>query len=375
MAEAKEGFQVMGLKASDLDPLKSILKSLSTKQVIFVCEKHDDYATHLAQLYIIKGLYEAGANLSVGLEMFQRPFQGVLDDYLSGKIDKKSLLKQSEYFKRWGFDFRFYEPIIDYCKEKGIPIVALNLPSEISKKVARQGIESLGDQERASLPKEIQWNNEPYRKMLKEIFFQHPSRGPARFDYFYQAQILWDETMAESIASYLSQNPNRQMVVIVGSGHVAYGYGIPSRVARRGLEYTTVLCDSEGGISPDKADFYLFPKPVEPPFSAKIGVLLEQKGDHLVVQDVMKGGLAYQGGIKKGDIILAFGKEGAEPVEIKDITDLRLELFFIAPGDRAKIVVKRSLRFRPDRVITLDIGPFGLAERGKGAASSPHKSR
>ncbi len=39
--------------------------------------------------------------------------------------------------------------------------------------------------------------------------------------------------MADAIANFVKVNPDYQVIVIAGSGHIIYGYGIPSRVARR----------------------------------------------------------------------------------------------------------------------------------------------
>ena len=39
--------------------------------------------------------------------------------------------------------------------------------------------------------------------------------------------------MADSVARQLEAEPDRQVVVLAGEGHVGYGYGIPNRVKRR----------------------------------------------------------------------------------------------------------------------------------------------
>ncbi len=39
--------------------------------------------------------------------------------------------------------------------------------------------------------------------------------------------------MAEKIAEFVKANPDYQVVVLAGKGHIIYGYGIPSRVERR----------------------------------------------------------------------------------------------------------------------------------------------
>jgi uncharacterized iron-regulated protein len=39
--------------------------------------------------------------------------------------------------------------------------------------------------------------------------------------------------MADKIAQFIKANPDYQVVVLAGKSHITYGYGIPSRVARR----------------------------------------------------------------------------------------------------------------------------------------------
>jgi uncharacterized iron-regulated protein len=78
-------------------------------------------------------------------------------------------------------------------------------------------------------------DNPQYRQRLREIFdgmhAEYNSSG--NFEFFFLAQILWDETMAANIAKFVTQHPEYQVVVLAGSGHIANRYGIPNRVARR----------------------------------------------------------------------------------------------------------------------------------------------
>ena len=39
--------------------------------------------------------------------------------------------------------------------------------------------------------------------------------------------------MADAIAQFVQEHPDNQAVVLAGQTHIVYGYGIPSRVARR----------------------------------------------------------------------------------------------------------------------------------------------
>ena len=82
----------------------------------------------------------------------------------------------------------------------------------------------------------------------------------------------------------------------------------------------------------------------------------------------MPGGSAAAAGLKAGDAILGFD---GKPV--KDITDLRLALLFKKEGDRATVRIKRIRRFAPDRVMTVEVGPFRKGHYRAGMMGSPHR--
>jgi uncharacterized iron-regulated protein len=217
---------------------KDILPELVLSKVIYLGEIHDSVSDHEKQLEIIQELYKKNPKIAIGLEMFQRPFQGVVNDYINGKISEAEFLQKTEYEKRWGFPWDLYAPILRFAREKKIPVLALNTPAEVTRKVSRQGLQSLTPQERKLIPpfSEIRTDNQEYRKMILEAFEQHQSQGNGKraiADNFFLAQVLWDETMADTIAKYVKSKPDHQVIVLAGMGHIVYGYGIPSRVERR----------------------------------------------------------------------------------------------------------------------------------------------
>ena len=221
-----------------VDNLNQILPELKKAKVVYLGETHDSSQDHENQLKIIQELYKNNPKIAIGMEMFQRPFQEIIDQYIAGKITETELLEKSEYKTRWGFDWELYAPILRFAKDKQIPVLALNTPSEISRKVSKEGIEKLTNAEKQSIPPitEIRLDNIPYRQMVLKAFEQHQSAGhgnSSSANRFFLAQVLWDETMADSIAKFIKANPNYQMVVLAGQGHIVYGYGIPNRVERR----------------------------------------------------------------------------------------------------------------------------------------------
>ena len=247
-----------------IDP-QAVLQQLARSQVVYLGETHDSEADHQAQLEIIQALHQKNPKLAIAMEMFQRPFQSVVDRYLAGEITETQLKELTEYEKRWGFPWEFYAPILRFAKENKIPVIALNTPAEITRKVSRQGLESLTAEERRWIPpfSEIRTEPERYEQRLREIYDEmHQGKGNSeRFEKFFLAQVLWDETMAEGVSQFLKANRDRQIIVLAGKGHIVYGDGIPSRVTRRigtDLKQAIVLLNPPAELQKDAeiADFF-----------------------------------------------------------------------------------------------------------------------
>ena len=214
-----------------------VLQDLAKAEVVYLAETHDRPEDHQAQLYILQELHRLRPNLAIALEMFQRPYQPAIDRYLAGDLSEMELQSETQYQKRWGYPWEFYIPILRFAKQKKLPVVALNTPTEITRKVSRTGLDSLTLAEQQWIPPKSAIRLEPaaYRDRIRQIYDEiHSGSGnSANFEKFFLAQVLWDETMADRIASTLQKRPDTLIVVLVGQGHVLYGDGIPNRVARR----------------------------------------------------------------------------------------------------------------------------------------------
>ncbi|MBP5977169.1 ChaN family lipoprotein [Brasilonema sp. CT11] len=217
---------------------EKMILELKKVNIVYLGEIHDNSQDHKRQLEILQKLYNQNPNIAIAMEMFQRPLQDVVNQYLAGKLTEEELVEKSEYEKRWGFPWENYAPIIKFAKEKRLSVIALSTPSEISRKVAQQGLEGLTPSERKFIPplSEIKTDNEEYRQKLQSVFQQHQAANhgnSADVEKFFQAQVVWDETMADGIAQFVKGHQNYQVIVLAGRGHIIYGYGIPDRVARR----------------------------------------------------------------------------------------------------------------------------------------------
>lgn len=339
---------------SVLDPrsiagFETIIPYLANKQVVYIGETHDRFDHHLNQLEIIRRLHEIHPDLAIGMEFFQQPFQSHLDAYVAGELSEKEFLKASEYYERWRFDYRLYRPILRYAQRQRIPLVALNLPREITSKVGHSGLSSLTEQERLNVPADIDPSDTDYRHRLQKIFEQHPELD---FEHFYEAQLLWDEGMAQRAADYLRNNPKRHLVVLAGSGHLSHGSGIPQRVKRRiDIDSAIILNGVEAGIEPGIADYLLLPQPLELPPKGFLGIYMSDTPEGVTVNSFTEGSAAEQEGMEKGDQIMSLGGESVE-----SSADIKIALMDKRPGDYVKVGVRRKDDSQAERRLVFNVG-------------------
>jgi len=231
-----------------------LIAELETVQIIYVGEQHTDPAHHAIQLNIIKDIFTQNPHMMVGMEMFDRSYQPVLDQWTSGKLDYQTFLKRTHWYANWQMDDQLYADILGYLKEKNIRLIGLNIPFHIPSKIAIGGIDSLFGCEKKMLPDHIDTSNTGHRQYVKEIFEQHTVRGIDDFENFYAAQCVWEDTMAQTIAAHLKKN---KMIVIAGNGHIIKKFGIPDRAYRRtGASFRTLYLAPEGTtVVPSFADY------------------------------------------------------------------------------------------------------------------------
>lgn len=324
---------VDGVEPARTLKLGDIVDAVSDKPLILVGERHTNYEDHKVELEVIRGLFQKGRKFAIGMEMFQRPFQKAIDEYLSGAMDAREFLKQTEYFKRWVFDYNLYREIIEFAKAKGIALVALNQRSEIVDKVAKGGLDALSEEERKEIPQDMNMTDESYRRRLKKVYEDHP--GDITFENFYQSQILWDETMADSAARFLKEHPGYQLVVLAGVEHIMYGSGIPIRVFRRsGRDYVTLI---NGSFDRDIGTYVLFPKPLDPPFTPKLGVITKESGGRVEIASFTEESAALKTGLKEGDVITS-----VDGCKIQTVNDIKIALFDKGPGQTVLVNVERK---------------------------------
>ncbi|WP_235298283.1 ChaN family lipoprotein [Portibacter marinus] len=199
LAQKAQSHQLLNDKLKK-SSFKKLIKSAQKADVIFFGEMHDDPISHWLQLKLIKALDEKN-NLILGLEMFERDNQSELDQYLNDEIDLATFEKEARLWNNYKTD---YAPLINYAREKGINVVATNIPRRYASMVYKQGfgaIESLVAEEKAyiaPLPIEFDIDLPGYQKMLNMV----EGHGGENFP---KAQAIKDATMAHSISENIKE--------------------------------------------------------------------------------------------------------------------------------------------------------------------------
>lgn len=331
-----------------------IMDDVSLSRVIYVGETHVNQADHLLQYRVIEATYKRYPDIAIGMEMFNRTIQDVLDAYVGGELTEQEFLKKSHYFKHWGYDYGFYRDILQFAKKHKLPVVALNIDKEIvSNTFKNGGIAALDPEVQEGLPQERDLAMPGYRKRLSQVFKQHsgPHFNDDKISTFVQAQTLWDETMAETVADFLKANAETKMVVIAGSGHVVKENAIPPRVARRiPVQQSVLVTVKEGDLAPDEADYVFFSPPVRRPESPKIGVMLEEKDEGVTIVGLSPHGAAKKARLAKDDIILAIDDQ-----EVKTVEDLKISLVYKEKGQTITVKVLRPVFILPDAVLDFEV--------------------
>ena len=265
-------YQIVDARTGHQVDTAAFWDKLASARVVCVGEEHTNPHHHWVQLEVVRTLFKKWHHVALGMEMFQRPFQGVLDDFAAKRIDDAALQARSGYADRWGYDWSFYGPTIAAAVDAHAALLALNASRELTKKVVHHGLESLSPDEQAQVP-DLELHDAAHRawfdalmedmggseahgkksdKDTKEDDDKSEAPEMPSADRIYTVQVIWDETMADTAAKWLVANPDGRMVILAGTGH-CHDSAIVGRIKRRGiadvLSLRSVVDDGQGGVA------------------------------------------------------------------------------------------------------------------------------
>src|SRR2546430_328339 len=139
--------------AESLTP-EALAARLGPIRLVFVGEQHTSAPVHEAQRRLLADLLAARRKVLVGLEMFPYTAQPALDRWNRGELTEEQFVRESHWYKHWGFDWRYYRDIF-LLRAQGARFFAVNAPREVISAVRKKGRDKLTPEEAAHLPAKI----------------------------------------------------------------------------------------------------------------------------------------------------------------------------------------------------------------------------
>ncbi len=303
-----------------------------TADYILLGEGHTNVCDHLGQATILRTLAESGDRPVVGLEMVSRDMQPVLDAWNNGTISIADIASRLAWKDRWGHPFHLYKPVFEISREFGLVVVALNIPRRIVDTVRKNGLEGVLESDQEFIPDPLILAPEEQKKALEPMLLMHAQMSDQEdslADSFFLVQSLWDTVMAETAVRW-REKTGRKVVILAGAGHVENRWGIADRlsVLEPDAEVISVMpARNSGEITPAGADYYyLCPSTGK---GSRLGLVLESRGEALVVKGVIPGSRAAKAGFRSGDVLVTAGGH-----EITSGLDLHRAAFPAAQKDQ-----------------------------------------
>lgn len=228
--------------------------TLLNADIVLVGEWHTHPGVHLFQTELFQQLSTQNKPIALSLEQFSRADQQTLNLYVESKIGEQYLIDNTKAWPNYKSDYR---ALVELAKIQNSDVIAANAPKHIVTCIGRQGINyinKLDPQQRSFIAKEIDTSPSLY----KERFMQSMHHGTAsKNEKLYAAQVTWDETMAESIVNYISQNKGTQVIHLAGDFHVRNGEGIARVIKRIAPELNVVWISPVSKVQPEQNGYQL----------------------------------------------------------------------------------------------------------------------
>lgn len=252
----------MGEQAPEVTDLKSMAKELAAYDVVFFGEFHRHPGVHLAQMQLFQAMHEQNAHITLSLEQFETDTQPLVNAYLAGEIGETPFKKEA---RAWDNYLTSYRPLVIYARHNKLPVLAAEAPTPMVACVGKYGpdVLSMYKTERRKYVAEklhiepgayqdkyfaFAGGHKPQAKnttdVVKKPKKDHPNGhnsgtgtghgGSANAVMnSYAAQVVRDDTMAQSIFDHLEKNPDQKILHLNGNFHSASFLGTPERLLKR----------------------------------------------------------------------------------------------------------------------------------------------
>lgn len=279
-------YQIWSVKDQKVVDIQDIIKAAKQADILFWGEEHDDSTGHYLEQKVLTLLQqEYGNSLCLSLEMFDRDAQGIMDEYLSGLIREKFMIKDARAWK----NYRDYKPMVELAKEKKFPVICANAPTRYANLAGRKGQKALltlpEHTKRYFAPLPYDTATGAYLKKISEESEHAPatpsvpgkdtatlmakdttakpkapiltSMGSFSINH---AQSLWDASMAWSIHEAMQAWPKNKVMHVNGRYHSDEGFGVVTHLKKFRPSVRVVIVSAYSDDSFPNPDWEKLPK-------------------------------------------------------------------------------------------------------------------
>jgi uncharacterized iron-regulated protein len=332
---------------------RDVLRRAAEGPVVLLGETHDSAEHHRWQLQTVAALHALRPDLVLGFEAFPRRVQPALERWVAGELSEKEFLERSDWRSVWRVDAQLYLPLFHFARMHRIPMLALNVEQSLTREIRRKGYDAVPVERREGVGRPVP-ASAAYVDWLLPVWGEHerPGGKPARlerddpeFRRFVETQTTWDRAMAEALAAG-ARRPGAPLVVgILGTGHLAYGYGVPHQLAALGIAdpMTLLPWDRDADCKKFVAGFadavfgLAEPTGAQAQARPRLGVHLEAAKEGLRILKVEKGSPAEAAGVRDGDFLSEIA--GVTPTQVGDVIEVVQRQ---APGTWLPLKVRRG---------------------------------
>jgi uncharacterized iron-regulated protein len=210
---------------------------------------------------------------TLAMEFFERDEQKAIDDYFAGLIDEATFEKESQ--RSQGNYPPGHRAMVRAAKEAGARLVAANAPRRYVRLARTDGYErlrGLSEEQRRLfrlpdvMPMNAYWDR--FVAVMGGSAEISPTATPAEreamqkkranLEATFRSQVMWDWTMAQSVADarYTPRGISKPVVLVVGRFHIDDAGGTVQalrRLAPQAKILTVSFVDSEGPKDPSVA--------------------------------------------------------------------------------------------------------------------------
>lgn len=268
--------RVIDARTRTVIDFEGLLARCARARIVTLGENHDDPATHRIELAMLEGLHRHHEDLIFSMEMFERDMQDVLDQYLSGELMEHEFIAAG---RPWGNYESDYRPLVEFCRENDLPVIASNIPRPLAGQVAQAGYDfaDFSDEELPFVAETFEAPEDAYWEAFRETMLMPGMGGmdvsEENIRLYYEAQVIKDETMAESVSRAARENPDAIVYHIAGAFHLADYLGTYPRIRRNlpGADIVSILVipvDDLLAAPPEdisKADYWILVEAPEMP--------------------------------------------------------------------------------------------------------------